>query len=57
MNGVLFFDLFDYLLVFIIEIGNRYKEMRLIILLRDIRKENIDRLIDKLGKINWEELE
>ena len=24
---------------------------------RDTRKENIDRLTDKLGKTNWEELE
>ena len=57
VNGVLFSDLSDHLPVFTIEIGNRYKEMRPITLSRDTRKENIDRLIDKLGKTNWEELE
>ena len=57
VNGVLFSDLSDHLPVFTIEIGNRCNEKRPITLSRDIRKENIDRLIDNLGKTNWEELE
>ena len=57
VNGVLFSDLSDHLPVFTIEIGNRYKEMRPITLSSNTRKENIDRLIDKLCKTNWEELE
>ena len=50
VNGVLFSDLSDHLPVFTIEIGNRCNEKRPITLSRDIRKENIDRLIDNLGK-------
>lgn len=56
VNGVLFTDLSDHLPVFTIEKNSKCYKKKTAIMSRNTKDENIDRLIDKLGKITWEEL-